>query len=116
MEDINFDRNELGQIAPELSKLQKMNVFKVEDQYFEKLPTMVMDRIFEKKSRKLIIDLSWLLQPRWAVTMAVCFLAVIGGSFMILKEINADKPMPLAEIQQLLNEPISREAVMDNVD
>jgi len=116
MEDINFDRNELEQIAPELNKLQKMNVFKVEDQYFEKLPTMVMDRILEKKSRKLIIDLSWLLQPRWAVTVAVCFLAVIGGSFMILREINADKPMPLAEVQQLLNEPISREAVMDNVD
>jgi hypothetical protein len=116
MEDKNINNNELEQIAPKLSKLLKVNVFKVEDQYFDKLPTMVMDKIHEKKSRKLIIDLSWLLQPKWAVTVAVCFLAVIGGSFLIINEINANKPMPLAEVQQLLNEPVSKDAIIDNVD
>ena len=116
MEDINKEKNELEQIAPELSKLLKMNVFKVDDQYFETLPTMVMNKVHEKKSGKLIIDLSWLLQPKWAVTVAVCFIFVIGGSILLLKQVSADKPMSLAEVQQLLNEPVSREAVIDNID
>ena len=116
MEDNNLEKNELEQIAPELSKLLKVNIFKVEDQYFDTLPTIVMNRIHEKKSRKLIIDLSWLLQPRWAVTVAVCFLVVIGGSFLVLKQINVDRPMPLAEVQRLLEEPVSKEAVIDNVE
>lgn len=116
MEDNHIEKNELEQIAPELSKLFKVNILKVDDQYFDILPAIVMNRIHEKKSRKLIIDLSWLLQPRWAAMVAVCFFAIIGGGFLIMKQINADKPMPLAEVQRLLDEPVSKEAVIDNVE
>jgi len=115
MNGMNDENNELEQVAPVLSKMLKVNVFKVDDQYFETLPTLVMNRVHETKTRKLITDLSWLLMPKWAATVAVCFIFAIG-SILVLRKINADKPMPLAEVQQLLNEPVSREAVIDNID
>jgi|GEM_PF-5068215 len=116
MSGIDEIKNELEQVAPELGRLHKVNIFKVDDQYFETLPTAIMNKVHEKKSRKLMIDLSWLLQPKWAVTAAVCFIFVIGGSILLLRQVNTEKPMPVAEVQQLLNEPVSRETVIDNMD
>ena len=115
MENQNDINKELESIAPFLSRLPRQEAFKVEDSYFETLPTLVMDRVHASKKKKAI-DLSWLLQPRWAVTMAVCFMAVVAGSFFILKQHNTDKPMPLAKVQQLLVEPLTAENVIDDVD
>ncbi len=116
MKDEDEFLKELEQIAPELSKLQKVNAFKVEEQYFDSFPMAIMNKIQEKKSKRFVIDLSWLLQPRWAIAASFCFIALIAGSFIFFHRITADKPMPIAEVQKLLNEPVTREAVLDNVD
>ena len=115
MEDINEINKELESISPLLSKMPKVNPFKVDEVYFDRLPMEVMDRIHASKPRK-IFDLSWLLQPRWAAAMAACMIAIVFGSFLLFKNINADKPMPVAQVQQLLNQPVDKESVLDNVD
>jgi len=114
MEEFDEFRNELEGISPVLSRLPRVNSFKVEDNYFEELPMVVMDRIHARKQRRGI-DWSWLLQPKWSVAMAVCMIAVIFGSFLLVRNINTDKPMPVAQVQQLLAEPLSDESVIENV-
>ena len=116
MKDEDEYINELEQIAPELSKLQKMNILRVDDQYFDAFPTLMMHKINNKPARRFVIDLSWLLQPRWAVMVSICFMAIIWGGIFIYNHAVADKPMPIAEVQKLLNEPVTKEAVLDNVD
>lgn len=115
MEDFDEIRRELESISPILSGLPRTNAFKVEDDYFDKLPMVVMDHIHARKAKSRL-DLSWLLQPKWAVTMAVCMIAVIFGSFLLVRNINMDKSMPVAEVQRLLDEPVTNENVIDNVD
>jgi len=115
MENNDEIKKELESIAPFLSRLPKQEAFKVEDNYFETLPMFVMDRILDKKKKK-VIDLTWLLQPHWAVTMAVCFLAVVAGSFFLLRQSAVDKPMAAVTVQHLLKEKITTETVIDDVD
>ncbi len=107
---------ELGEIAPTLGKIEKVNVFKVDEAYFDALPAMVMDKIQHKQSKRFSVNLDWLLQPRRLAYAAVCLMFLVAGSLFIVKKINTDKPMPVAEVQRLLNEPVSKEAVLDNVD
>jgi hypothetical protein len=115
MEEFDEIKKELDAIAPKLGALPKVNAFKVDDAYFDRLPMVVMDRIHARKPRRGI-DLSWLFQPKWTVTMAICFIAVVFGSYLLVKNINTDKAMPVAEVQKLLVEPITNDNVIDNVD
>jgi hypothetical protein len=115
MEEFDDIQKELEGIAPMLSKLPRANAFRVDEAYFDTLPTIVMERVHATKKRKWF-NLSWLLQPRWAATMAVCIIAVIFGSFLLFHNINTDKAMPVAEVQKLLIEPVNKENILDNVD
>jgi hypothetical protein len=115
MEEFDDIQKELEGIAPMLSKLPRTNAFRVDEAYFDTLPTIVMERVHATKKRNWF-NLSWLLQPRWAATMAVCIIAVIFGSFLLFHNINTDKAMPVAEVQKLLIEPVNKESILDNVD
>jgi hypothetical protein len=116
MEAFDEINNELKDIAPLLSSLPRQNAFIVEDSYFDKLPTMVMNRIHTHK-KKSWIDISWIFQPRWAMATALMAICIVAGSFLLMRYNNRlDKPLPVAQVQKSLVEPITTDNVLDDVD
>jgi len=115
MEAFDDIKNELESIAPMLNKLPRTTRFTVDEGYFDELPTQVMDRIHATKTRRMF-DLSWALQPRWAVSLAACFMGIVFASFFLLNRHPQAQQLSKAQIQQLLNEPVTTESILDNID
>ena len=87
-------RDELGSIAPKLSGIQRPNVLKVPEGYFEQLSGKVMERIGTPvpKVRRLA---AW---QRVAVAAAVALLMVAGGLWMFQGGGSAMEYLDLASI------------------
>jgi hypothetical protein len=116
MEAFDEINKELKDIAPFLSSLPRQNAFRVEESYFDALPTRVMERVHARKKR-YFINISWIFEPRWAMATAVFAVLLIAGSFLLNRYNNRlDKPMPVAQVQKLLVEPVTNDNVLDDVD
>jgi hypothetical protein len=116
MEEHDEINKELKEIAPVLSRLPRSVSFSVDEGYFDALPTAVMNRIHSRK-KKTGFNLAWLLQPRWAAATAMVLIALVAGSYFLLRQNSiVDQHMSTAQVQKLLVEPLTTENIIDELE
>ena len=77
--------------APELSKIKKDNPFKVPDDYFDKLPEAIREKV-ASVTKKISIFEQFLLrfkQPKYSITTGLAFILIVVALFVFIKP--ADK-------------------------
>ena len=67
----------------------KRNPFKVPDNYFEDLPSMIQDRIARRVSRPKTGKMRWLAHPGWKV--AAAFTIIAGLTLVLIFSLNDAK-------------------------
>lgn len=78
METSNKNNEELKKIAPHLFKIEKKNVFEVPENYFEKLPGLMQDKVHAKTKAKSY----WVPDYKLALAAAsVCLLIFAGVNY-----------------------------------
>ena len=103
-------QDELRDLAPSLSKMEKRNPYKVPDAYFEELPAKARERIgFADAERGN--NIRRYLLPRYSyISASICFLLIVGG-FLVVRNYTST-PKPMAVIHAVPN----TDYVMEHVD
>jgi hypothetical protein len=87
MEEFKNIQDELRSLNSKLSEMEKKNNFSVPENYFEKLPSLIQDKIAAQKKIPWWKEiLASLLSPRFA--LAACSFLIVIGSFYYFKNIN----------------------------
>lgn len=90
-------KDELRDIAPDLSAMKNQDGFSVPHNYFKELPDRVLARIHEEEQKPSPVDAWWarLWQPRYALAFATVLILVVAGIWITKSDTPTD---PLASI------------------
>ena len=76
----NILKDELRELAPELSKLERKNPFEVPPDYFDDLSLKIQNKISYKKEEKI----SWysiILKPKYSIAVSISIILIVSGIF-----------------------------------
>lgn len=93
----NIINSELKQIAPKLASIEKVDLFQVDEHYFDKLPVEILLKIREaEQPDRLKKSLGFLLKPKFVFpTLATAALILIA--FFIFNKPNSVISLPLVD-------------------
>lgn len=75
--------DDLKNIAPELSKIEKENSFSVPDGYFDKLPMQIQEKLQQKKAFNPAFLMELLKRPAYVLSFSIMILLIIIIPFAI---------------------------------
>lgn len=87
--DLKYEINlahELTDLAPSLASLKKVNLFSVDEKYFDELPVEILTKITEREKRSVYRNLLELMhRPKYAFPIAASILLIIMAIFILNK-------------------------------
>ncbi|MCD4746813.1 MAG: hypothetical protein K8R58_10995 [Bacteroidales bacterium] len=101
------EKENLKDLAPNLSKIEKINPFKVPDEYFDNLPTIIQEKINIKQQITLWDRFyQFILRPQYSIAVSLTFAAIVLVIYFTTRDNSNNDNSILANMtwEEILNE------------